>query len=104
MEKNEDYWRKKLTLKQYKILREKGTEEPYSGEYAKATKKGDYLCAACGSNLFSSDSKFDSSCGWPSFYDANKNSVKYSDDTSHSMHRIEVSCRNCGSHLGHIFD
>ncbi|MBD3318525.1 peptide-methionine (R)-S-oxide reductase MsrB [Candidatus Woesearchaeota archaeon] len=103
-EKSDEYWKKKLTSEQYRVLREKGTEAPFSGEYVKFDKKGKYVCAACGNVLFDSSTKFDSSCGWPSFYDAKKGSVEFHDDDSHGMHRIEVTCKKCGGHLGHIFD
>lgn len=100
---NED-WEKKLTPQQYKILREKGTEPPFSGEYVHNTKKGMYQCAACGANLFSSDTKFDSGSGWPSFYDVvKKGNIELHDDTSFGMKRTEVVCKNCKGHLGHLF-
>jgi peptide-methionine (R)-S-oxide reductase len=100
---NEDL-RKKLTPLQYKILREKGTEAPFSGEYLKHKQNGMYTCTVCGAQLFSSDTKFDSGTGWPSFYDvASTDAVKLTEDTDHGMQRIEVSCANCGSHLGHVF-
>ena len=96
--------RKKLTPEQYRILREKGTEAPFSGEYLNNKKKGMYTCAACGAQLFSSDTKFDSGTGWPSFYDvAQSDAVKLAEDDSHGMSRVEASCANCGSHLGHVF-
>ncbi len=102
--KAEKDWKKKLTQEQYHILREKGTEAAFSGEYVKFNKKGKYVCAACGNELFNSDTKFDSSCGWPSFYDAKKDAVEFNEDLSHAMKRIEVNCKKCGGHLGHIFD
>ncbi len=95
---------KKLTKEQYHILKEKGTEPPWSGKYVKFNKKGRYVCAACGNELFSSDTKFDSDCGWPSFYDAKKGAVQFKKDKSLFMNRTEVVCAKCGSHLGHIFD
>ncbi|MFH2028510.1 MAG: peptide-methionine (R)-S-oxide reductase MsrB [Nanoarchaeota archaeon] len=95
---------KKLTPEQYHILKEKGTEPAFSGEYVKFDKKGKYVCANCGNELFGSDTKFDSGCGWPSFYDAKKDAVEFKDDISLGMHRIEVRCKKCGGHLGHIFD
>jgi peptide-methionine (R)-S-oxide reductase len=104
MKKSEEQWKKELTPEQYNVLRKKGTEAPFTGEYVKFNKKGRYVCAACGNELFSSDTKFDSGCGWPSFYDAKKDAVNFNDDFSHGMHRIEVTCKKCGSHLGHIFD
>ena len=97
--------KKKLTPEQYYILRQKGTEAPFTGKYLDNKDKGMYKCAACGAELFSSDTKFDSGSGWPSFYDvAHSSAVKLSDDSSHGMHRVEVTCANCGSHLGHLFD
>lgn len=103
-EKSEEEWKKELTPEQYHVLREKGTEAPFSGKYAKFDKKGKYACAACGNELFPSDTKFDSSCGWPSFYDAKKGSVEFRKDFSHMMVRTEVACSKCKSHLGHIFN
>jgi peptide-methionine (R)-S-oxide reductase len=98
-------WKKKLTPEQYKVLREKGTEAPFTGHLLHNKDNGMYTCAACGAELFSSDTKFDSGSGWPSFYDvAKKGSVKLQDDNSLGMHRIEAVCANCGGHLGHVFD
>ena len=101
--KTEEQWREELTPEQYRVLRQKGTERPFSGKYYDVKENGDYLCAACGATLFSSDTKFDSGCGWPSFYDANPGAVDMHEDTSHGMHRIEVTCAACDSHLGHVF-
>ena len=101
----EDEWKTRLTPEQYEILREKGTEAPFTGKLLHNKDSGEYVCAACGNVLFESDTKFDSGSGWPSFYDvANSHSVKLSDDDSHGMHRVEVTCANCGSHLGHLFN
>jgi len=97
-------WKKKLTPEQYHVLREKGTEAPFSGKYVKFNEKGKYVCAACGNELFNSDSKFYSSCGWPSFSDAKKDAVEFKKDFSHFMIRTEVLCKKCGGHLGHIFN
>lgn len=102
--KTDEEWRKRLSPEQFKVLREKGTEAPFTGKYVKHDKKGTYTCAGCGNVLFSSGTKFDSHCGWPSFYDAKKDSVDFKDDDSHGMHRIEITCKKCGSHLGHMFD
>ena len=103
--KSESEWKKILTPEQYKVLREKGTEAPYSGKYTDHKESGIYKCAACGNELFSSDTKFDSHCGWPSFNDALDNKkVKLQEDNSHGMKRIEVLCSKCDSHLGHLFD
>ncbi len=97
--------KKKLTPEQYHILREKGTEAPFTGEYLNHHESGMYTCAVCGAELFSSDTKFESGSGWPSFYDAAKSdAVKLIDDNSHGMRRLEVECANCGSHLGHVFN
>jgi peptide-methionine (R)-S-oxide reductase len=99
-----DQWKDKLTPEQYRILREKGTEAPGSGKLLHNDKNGDYTCAACGNVVFTSNTKFDSGSGWPSFYDvANTKAVKLQEDTSLGMHRVEVLCANCGSHLGHVF-
>ncbi|HET7060387.1 MAG TPA: peptide-methionine (R)-S-oxide reductase MsrB [Candidatus Saccharimonadales bacterium] len=101
---DDDQWKQKLTLEQYRVLREKGTEAPFSGELLHNDKTGDYRCAACGQVIFTSGTKFDSGSGWPSFYDvANTKAVKLAEDTSQGMHRVEVMCANCGSHLGHVF-
>jgi len=101
--------RKKLTPEQYHILREKGTEAPFSGQYVNHSENGMYVCAVCNEPLFSSETKFESKApglqGWPSFYDAAKaGAVKLSEDNSLGMKRIEISCANCGSHLGHLFE
>ena len=102
--KTEAEWKKILTPQQYKVLREKGTEIPFTGKYVKTNDKGVYVCAACGNKLFKSDTKFDAGCGWPSFYDVIKQGqVKVKKDTSHGMDRLEVVCSRCGSHLGHVF-
>lgn len=104
IKKSEEEWKKELTPEQYQILREKSTEAPFSGKYLKQDKKGKYVCAACGNELFDSDTKFESHCGWPSFYDAKKDAVEFHQDRSHGLNRIEVTCKRCRSHLGHIFD
>lgn len=104
-EKDDSYWQEKLTPEQFAVLRMRGTEPPFSGEYYMHSDDGMYLCAACGQELFSSDTKFDSGSGWPSFGDpAKEEQVALSEDTSHGTKRIEVSCSRCGSHLGHVFD
>lgn len=96
---------KKLTPEQYRILREKGTEAPFTGKYLDHKENGMYTCMICGAELFSSSTKFDSGSGWPSFYDVAKTrAVKLTDDSSHGMSRVEASCSNCGSHLGHVFE
>jgi peptide-methionine (R)-S-oxide reductase len=103
-EKEKIALRKKLSPESYHVLVEKGTEAPFSGKYVGHKEGGAYVCAACGNVLFDSKTKFDSDCGWPSFYDAKKGSVKFGDDNSHFMHRIEATCAKCGGHLGHVFD
>jgi peptide-methionine (R)-S-oxide reductase len=105
MPKTEEEWKKKLTPEQYHVLREKGTELPFTGKYDLEKRKGMYYCAACGNKLFSSDTKYEAHCGWPSFYDAvDKNNIKLKEDTSFGMKRIEVVCAKCGGHLGHLFN
>jgi len=104
MHLSDDEWRKKLTPEQYHILREKGTEAPGTGALLQNHANGEYTCAACGAVLFDSGTKFDSHSGWPSFYDARPGAVVLTSDDSAGMSRTEVTCANCGSHLGHIFD
>lgn len=104
MKKDDAYWKEKLTPEQYHVLREKGTERPFTGEYDQVFTPGKYMCAACGADLFVSDTKFDAGCGWPSFDAAKDGAVKEQTDTSHGMVRREVICNKCGSHLGHVFD
>lgn len=99
-----DDWKEKLTPEQYRVLREKGTEAPFSGEYDSVFDPGTYACAACGSELFDSEKKFDAHCGWPSFYDAKKDAIVFHKDDSHGMARTEVTCAKCGGHLGHVFE
>jgi peptide-methionine (R)-S-oxide reductase len=103
--KSDAEWRKELTPEQYAVLREKGTERAFTGEYDHTFKPGTYACAACGNELFTSETKFNSGCGWPAFYAAKAGDrVKLHTDLSHGMKRVEVTCARCGSHLGHIFD
>jgi peptide-methionine (R)-S-oxide reductase len=98
-------WRERLTPEQYYILRQKGTERPGSGEYNLTNVDGVYRCAGCDAELFRSDSKFESHCGWPSFTEpAAAGTVDLTTDTSHGMVRTEVTCKQCGGHLGHVFD
>lgn len=105
IKKSEEQWKQELTEEQYRILRQGGTETPFSGEYAASHEKGMYVCAACGNQLFSSDTKFESGTGWPSFTDpANRENIELRRDVSLGMERIEVRCKKCGSHLGHVFD
>jgi peptide-methionine (R)-S-oxide reductase len=102
---SDDEWRQRLTPEQYQVLRRKGTERPFTGEYVHAKQDGTYHCAACGAELFSSSTKFESGTGWPSFYEpANRENVELHTDSSHGMVRTEVTCRRCGGHLGHVFD
>ncbi len=105
VEMNDAELRKKLAPEEYRVLREKGTEAPFSGKYHDSHEQGMYRCRACGQELFSSDAKFDSGTGWPSFTEpANLERVELRPDTSHGMNRTEVVCKRCGSHLGHVFD
>ncbi|GAC1468976.1 MAG: peptide-methionine (R)-S-oxide reductase MsrB [Chloroflexota bacterium] len=105
VEKTDQEWRETLTPEQYSILRAKGTERPFTGKYVHAKDDGTYRCAACGAELFSSGTKFDSGTGWPSFTEpVNTANVELHEDTSHFMRRTEVTCRQCGGHLGHVFD
>jgi len=105
VEKTEEEWRQQLTPEQYAVLRRKGTERAFTGKYVHTHDDGIYRCAACGADLFSSDTKFESGTGWPSFYEpANRENVELHRDLSHGMLRTEVTCRRCGSHLGHVFD
>ncbi|MEN8817626.1 MAG: peptide-methionine (R)-S-oxide reductase MsrB [Nonlabens sp.] len=100
----EQEYKEKLTPDQYHILREKGTERPFTGEYNTHYENGVYSCAACGNELFKSDQKFDSGCGWPSFDDEIEGAIERKRDTTHGMIRTEIMCSNCGSHLGHVFN
>lgn len=104
IQKTDAQWKKELTPEQYDVLRKKGTEAPFSGEYVNTFEKGKYVCAACGNPLFISGSKFHSECGWPSFDQAIKGSVTYQKDYGFGMTRTEVNCARCGGHLGHVFE
>ena len=105
LQRTEAEWRKILTPEQYHVLREAGTERPFTGKYWNTKEPGVYRCAACGEILFKSDDKFDSGCGWPSFSEiAAQKKVVARVDNSHGMQRTEVLCGNCGSHLGHVFE
>lgn len=99
-----DEWKKVLTPELYNIARQQGTEYPHTGQYNNFDEVGEYYCAACGNHLFRSDQKFASTCGWPSFFEADKNGVVYHRDSSHGMERIEVVCKRCDAHLGHVFN
>lgn len=104
MKKSDQEWKQLLTDEQYQVLRQKGTEAPFTGKLLHHTGSGDFVCAGCGTTVFKSDTKFDSGSGWPSFYDpANTEAVRLVEDRSHGMHRVEVQCANCGGHLGHVF-
>ncbi|GAB1402818.1 hypothetical protein MASR1M68_17290 [Elusimicrobiota bacterium] len=100
----EKFWKEKLTKERYNVMRQKGTEKPFTGKYVKFDDKGIFRCGACGQQLFSSDSKFNSDCGWPSFDNALPKTVEIKKDFSHFMERDEVICSRCKSHLGHLFD
>lgn len=103
-EKSEDDWRQELTEEQFRILRQKGTERPFTGKYWNMFDKGTYRCAGCGTPLFESEAKFESGCGWPSFHSAmTEETIRTEIDRSFGMIRTEVLCRNCGGHLGHVF-
>lgn len=104
VEKTEEEWRAQLSSEQYRVLREKGTEPAFCGALYHNHAQGTYFCAGCGAELFHSEAKFDSSCGWPSFFEPASSSAVVTDlDTSHGMRRIEVTCARCGGHLGHVF-
>lgn len=103
--KSEQEWREQLSPEEYRICREKGTERAFTGEYWNCHERGTYLCKCCGEALFASDAKFDSGCGWPSFYAAIDDArVGEHRDTSHGMIRTEITCARCGCHLGHVFE
>jgi peptide-methionine (R)-S-oxide reductase len=105
IEKSEDEWRRELTPEQYAVCREKGTERAFTGRYWNHHDRGMYRCSACGEPLFSSDTKFDSGSGWPSFTQpVEAGNVATEEDRSHGMRRNEVTCASCGAHLGHVFD
>jgi len=101
---NEDRFKQKMTPEQYRVMRENGTEAPFSGKYVHEKRAGMYACAACGNKLFSSETKFDSDTGWPSFDQALPGAVKFAKDNTHGIDRTEVVCAKCHSHLGHVFD
>lgn len=105
MAKSDEEWKKELTPEQFSVCRNKGTEAPFTGKYNEFKEKGTFTCTCCGEPLFSSSTKYNSGSGWPSFYEpATENAVDEHTDTSHFMIRTEVTCKACGSHLGHVFD
>lgn len=103
--KTDSEWKAQLTLEQYYVLRQKGTERPFTSKFEDHYDGGTYTCAGCGNELFKSDSKFDAGCGWPSFYEAlDSTKIKTEIDKTHGMQRVEIMCAKCGGHLGHVFD
>jgi peptide-methionine (R)-S-oxide reductase len=103
--KTEQQWREKLTPEQYGVCRNKGTESPFTGKYTDSKKQGIYLCSCCGQQLFDSESKFDSGSGWPSFWNAiDTDNINQITDETHGMKRVEVTCKSCDAHLGHVFE
>ncbi len=105
IQKSDEEWRRELSPEEYAVLRQAATERPFTGEFVHNKTDGVYRCGACGQALFSSDTKFESGSGWPSFWDVvNEGSVELREDRSHGMRRTEVVCSRCGSHLGHLFD
>jgi peptide-methionine (R)-S-oxide reductase len=104
-QKSEEEWKLTLSPEQFKILRQCGTEPPFSGKYVNHKEDGTYVCAGCGNELFSSETKYNSRSGWPSFWEKmSDDSVEFKEDTSYGMKRVEVVCKNCGGHLGHVFN
>ena len=104
MKKTESEWKKKLSSEEYHVLREKGTERAFTGVYDKHFEEGLYLCSGCGTKIFESESKYDSGCGWPAFSEAIPQAVEETQDNSFGMKRIEITCKNCDGHLGHVFN
>ncbi len=104
MDLTDEEWRRRLSPEQYRIMRQKGTEPAFTGKYSDLHEEGRYLCAACGQELFGSDAKYESGCGWPSFWKpAAEDRVETEEDSSHGMRRTEIHCARCGAHLGHVF-
>jgi peptide-methionine (R)-S-oxide reductase len=104
MSTDEINWKDKLTPEQYRVLRQKGTERAFTGKYLDNKDEGVYRCAGCGAELFRSETKYNSRSGWPSFFDAFTENIETEMDSSHGMIRTEINCKNCGGHLGHLFD
>jgi len=105
VKKTDEQWREELTEFEYHVLRQAGTERAYTGELLEEHREGIFSCRGCGAELFRSNAKFDSHCGWPSFYEPQEgDAVELLEDRSHGMSRVEVRCKNCGSHLGHVFE
>ena len=104
MKRTDSEWKRILSQEEYRILREKGTERAFTGEYDGHFEEGMYVCAGCGNDLFESDTKYRSGCGWPAFYDALPESVEETEDNNFGMKRIEITCSKCESHLGHVFN
>ena len=103
--RSDQEWQQLLTAEEFRVCRQKGTERPFTGELLDNKQDGSYLCKCCGCELFTSEHKFDSGCGWPSFYaESEQANVEYQQDNSHGMQRIEILCKNCDAHLGHVFD
>ncbi len=104
-DKPDSYWREKLTPEQYQVVRQKGTEPPFTGKFDQFFETGMYNCVACGQTLFKSETKYDAGCGWPSFWDAvDSKNIELAQDNNFGMSRTEVKCGNCGAHLGHVFE
>ena len=104
LETTDEEWKNKLTSAEYHILREKGTDRPFTGKYDEFFEDGLYRCAGCDEELFISETKYNSGCGWPAFYESLPNKIEESEDNSFGMKRIEITCKNCGGHLGHVFN
>ncbi len=104
VKKSDEEWKKQLTPEQYQVARQKGTERPFTGAYWDTTDEGTYRCIGCGEPLFTSDSKFDAHCGWPSFDKPLPGTIHEETDGGHGMERTEVVCKKCGAHLGHVFE
>ncbi len=104
MDKSEEEWQKELSTEQFAICRKKGTERAFTGQYYDCKDEGAYLCSCCASELFSSETKYDSGSGWPSFWEPKDESIKTETDNSIGMQRVEVLCKKCGAHLGHVFE